>query len=163
MFKTFAYSTLAAASLAVAAPALAQDVPEEISMAVESAETTGVLETLLGAGEVTVFVPTNDALAAAPQEQLSGLMADSEALAMVIQNYAVEGTVLAADVIEMAGEEGTEVTTLGGGTLNIMVTDGNVMVGSGGEATATVVTPDLQFGTITVHVIDTAFLPAEAM
>lgn len=164
MLKYFAHATLAAASIAVAAPAFAQEAaPEEISQAVEAAQTTGVLDTLLAGGEVTVFVPTNDALAAAPQDALANLMADQEALANVIQGYAVEGNVMAADAIEMAGEEGTEVTTLGGGTLMIQAMDGNVMVGSGEDSMATVVTPDLQFGTITVHVIDTAFLPSDAM
>ena len=163
MLRHLAHATLAASTLAIAAPAFAQDVPAEISTAVEAATSTGVLDALLAAGEVTVFVPTNDALAAAPQDMLSGLLADPEALAAVIQGYAVEGTVMAADVIEMAGEEGTEVTTLGGQTLTLTVMDGNVMVAGKGDTMATVITPDVQFGTITVHVIDGAVLPDDGM
>ena len=164
MLATMTRSALVAASLALAAPALAQEAPpEEISQAVDAAETTGVLDALLGGGEVTVFVPTNDALAAAPQDALADLMADSDALASVIQGYAVEGNVMAADVIEMAGTEGTDVTTLGGGTLNVMVEDGTVMLRGKGDTVARVITPDLQFGTITIHVIDAAILPNDAM
>lgn len=165
MFKIFAYSTLAAGALAFASPALAQEAPpEDISAAVGAAQTTGVLDTLLAGGEVTVFVPTNAALEAAPQDALAGLLADPAALANVIQGYAVEGNVMAADVIEMAGDSGmADVTTLSGDMLHISVVDGNVMVGGKGDAMATVVTPDLQFGTITIHVIDTAILPDDGM
>lgn len=167
MYRSFAYATLAAATIGIAAPAFAQDamVPEEISTAVEAAETTGVLDTLLAGGEVTVFVPTNEALAAAPQDALAELMADPERLAEVIQGYAVSGTVMAADVMQMAMDAGgmTEVETLGGSTLSISVEGDQVMVKGSGETMATVVTPDLQFGTITVHVIDAAVLPADAM
>ena len=156
---TRASAAVIAAGLAV--PAFAQDVPEEIGQSVDAAETAGVVETLTSGGEYTVFVPTNDALAAAPQDALTELTGNSEELASVIQGYAVEGTVMAADVMSMAEEAGgsTSVTSLGGGTLMIMVEDDTVMVGPSEETMATVVTPDLQLGNVTIHVIDTAFLP----
>jgi uncharacterized surface protein with fasciclin (FAS1) repeats len=40
-----------------------------------------------------------------------------------------------------------------------MVEDGIVMVGPSEDSMATVTTPDLQLGNVTIHVIDTAFLP----
>ena len=45
-----------------------------------------------------------------------------------------------------------------GGTLTISSDGEAVMVGSG-ETMATVVTPDLTLGDVTIHLIDTAFLP----
>ena len=128
-------------------------------MAVDAATGAGVVDMLASGDSVTVFVPTNDALAGAPQEELNSLLGDSEQLASVIQGYAVEGTVMAADVIEMAGEEPAEVTTLGGGTLTIMVEGDTVMVGPSEGSMATVTRTDLQIGNVTVHTIDTAFLP----
>ena len=168
MLMTAARTSLAAAAaaLALAVPAFAQETPPaEISAAVEAAQAAGVLDTLLQGGEVTVFVPTNDALAAAPQDALNEIVSNPERLAQVIQGYAVEGTVMAADVTQMATDAGgsTMVTTMGGNDLEISVMDGQVMVKGIGDTTATVVTPDLQFGNITIHVIDAAVLPNEAM
>lgn len=156
---TRASAAVLAAGLAV--PAFAQDVPEEIGQSVDAAQTAGVVETLTGGGEYTVFVPTNDALSAAPQDALTELTGDTERLAQVIQGYAVEGTVMASDVMSMAEEAGgsTSVDTLGGGSLTVMVDGETVMVGPSEESMATVVTPDLQLGNVTIHVIDTAFLP----
>ena len=164
MLSTFTRTSIVAVTMGLAAPAFAQDVPEEIGQAVDAAESAGVIETLTSGGEYTVFVPTNDALAAAPAETLDQLMGDPEALAAVIQNYAVEGTVMASDVMSMAEEGGgtTTVDTLGGATLTLMVDGETVMVGPSEETAATVVTPDLQLGSVTIHVIDTAFLPEAA-
>ena len=158
MMRTMLAATTA---LALAVPAFAQDVPEEVSTAVGAADSAGVIETLVAGGEVTVFVPTNEAVEAAPQDALSGLLEDTDELAKVIQGYAIEGTVMAADAIALAeGSDGpVEVDTLGGGTLMVMVQDGSVMVGPNEDTMATVVTPDLQIGNITIHVIDTAFMP----
>ena len=151
--------TLAAATVLFAGVALAQGVPEEIGNAVDAANESGVVDTLVSGGDVTVFVPTNDALAAAPQDALTDLLGDSEKLAAVISGYAVEGKVMASDVMDMAGEEPAEVTTLGGGTLMIMVDGDTVMVGPSEDNMATVTQTDLEIGNVTVHTIDTAFLP----
>jgi uncharacterized surface protein with fasciclin (FAS1) repeats len=154
-------ASAAAIAAALAVPAFAQDVPEEIGSAVDAAQSAGVVETLTGGGEFTVFVPSNDAVAAAPQDALTELTGNPEELASVIQGYAIEGTVMAADAIALAEEGGgsTTVTSLGGGTLTVMVEDGTVMVGPSEDSMATVTTPDLQLGNVTIHVIDTAFLP----
>ena len=161
MLSRITQTSLLVLGVGLAAPALAQDVPEEISGAVEAAESAGVVETLTSGDPVTVFVPTNDALEAAPQDALSDLVADQERLAEVIQGYAVSGTVMASDAMTMASDAGgsTTVETLGGGMLTIMAEGDSVMVGPSEDAMATVVTPDLSLGNVTIHVIDTAFLP----
>ena len=161
MLSRLARTSLVALAMGLAAPAFAQDVPEEISTAVDAAQTAGVVETLVSGDPVTVFVPTNDAIAAAPQDALTDLTSDPERLAEVIQGYAVSGTVMASDAMTMATDAGgsTTVETLGGGTLTVMVDGETVMVGPSEDAMATVVTPDLSLGNVTIHVIDTAFLP----
>ena len=109
-----------------------------------------------------MFVPTNDALAAAPQDLFAQVTGDPELLATVIQGYAVEGTVTAAAATDLINEnDGTfEVESLGG-TILALTLDGDVISVAGvGDTVATVVTPDVQFGNVTVHVIDGAILPA---
>lgn len=159
MLRTLATASLL--TLPFAVPAAAQDVPEEVGTAVDAAASAGVVETLVSGGPVTVFVPTNEAIANTPQDALSDLTGDSERLAEVIQGYAVAGMLKAADAIELAENTGgsTTVDTLGGGTLMVMVEGDTVMVGPSEDSMATVVTPDLELGNVTVHVIDTAFLP----
>lgn len=156
--KATAISAAVVASLGFVA--VAQDVPAEISAAVEAAQAAGVVDALVGGDPVTVFVPTNDAVAGAPEEALADLLEDQDRLAEVIQGYAVSGTVMAADAIALAQDAGGEamVETLGGGELTIQSDGEQVMVGTG-DAMATVVTPDLSIGNVTIHVIDGVFLP----
>jgi uncharacterized surface protein with fasciclin (FAS1) repeats len=154
---------LSAGALTLAGPVLAQDAPPaEIATAVGAAETAGVVSALMEAGEVTVFVPTNEALDNAPQDLLGDVLGDMELLASVIQGYAVEGTVMAADAMQAINDGGGtfEVESLGG-TMLALTLDGDVISVAGvGETVATVVTRDVQFGNITIHVIDAAILPA---
>jgi uncharacterized surface protein with fasciclin (FAS1) repeats len=162
MLRTCTITTILAGGLALAGPAFAQDIPEEISTAVGAAETAGVIQTLMDAGEVTVFVPTNEAIASAPQDLLGEILGSPEMLASVIQGYAVEGTIMAADAMTAIEEGGGtfEVESLGG-TMLALTMDGDVISVAGvGDIVGTVVTPDVQFGNITVHVIDGAILPA---
>ena len=165
MLSTLTRTSIVAVTMGLAAPAFAQDVPEEIGVAVDAATAAGVVETLTSGDPYTVFVPTNDALTAAPQEELTALLEDPEQLSQVIQGYAIEGNVMAADAVSMATDAGgsTTVATLGGGELTVMVDGDTVMVGPSEDAMATVVTPDLSLGSVTIHVIDTAFLPTPAM
>jgi uncharacterized surface protein with fasciclin (FAS1) repeats len=153
---------LLGAALALPAAALAQDIPEDISTAVETAEMAGVVGAITSGGEVTVFVPNNEAIAGAPSQVLDQVLADEEMLSSVINGYAVEGTVMAADAAEAITSGGGtfEVESLGG-TMLALTMDGDVISVAGvGDIVGTVVTPDVQFGNITVHVIDGAILPA---
>ena len=162
MIRQVTTTVLAAGTLAFAAPAFAQETPpEEISTAVEAAESAGIIETLTSGGEVTVFVPSNDAIAAAPQDALQMVLSDPALLTSVIQGYAVEGTVMAADAMQMVEDNGgtAEVETLGGTMLSLTMDGESLSVSGEGETMASVMTPDLQFGNITIHVLDGAILP----
>ena len=161
MFQKLASAT--ALAFVLASPALAQD-PDlsSVSQAVEAADTAGLAQTIASTDGLTVFVPTNDALAAAPADALSAVTSDSEKLGKVITYYAVSGKLKAADVISQAeSNDGmVEVDTLNGEKLKIMVKDGNVMIEGATGATATVTTPDIEVGNVVLHVVDGAVLPA---
>merc|ERR1711997_138836 len=49
----------------------------------------GLVDTLSGAGPFTVFAPTNDAFAKVPQDALTALLADKEALTAVLLRHVV--------------------------------------------------------------------------
>lgn len=157
MLKLLPSATMAAAL--IAAPAFAQDLPEEIGTAVEAADSAGVIEALVSGGPVTVFVPTNDAVSSAPEDALNDLLGDSERLAEFIQGYAAVGMLKSADAMELTSDGTASLDGVGGGTLTIAQQDGTLMVGPSEDAMVAVVTPDLEFGNITVHVIDGVFLP----
>ena len=156
---------LAAGALALsltAAPAFAQDVDTSaVSTSVEAAQAAGLAETITGADALTVFVPTNEALSALPQDALAGVTGDADKLKSVISYYAIPQAVSAAQAAEMTANGEVEVDTLGGGKLTLMSQDGKVMIKGAGGGTATVVTPDVQVGNVTLHIIDGAVLPAE--
>ena len=132
-----------------------------VSTAVGAAETAGLGNTIASTEGLTVFVPSNDAFAAGPQDAISELTANPEELSNVITYYAVSGKLMASDVMSQAEQNDgmVEVETLNGATLTVMVQDGNVMIKGGTGATATVVTPDIEIGNVVVHVVDGLVLP----
>ena len=125
---------------------------EQFSTLVTALTEAGLVETLSG-GEYTVFAPTNDAFDALPEGTLDTLLADPEGqLTDVLTYHVVEGTVMAADVVELDGQE---VATVNGESVTITVgDDGSVMVND-----ATVVVTDIVASNGVIHVIDTVLVP----
>lgn len=150
----------------IAAPALAQD-PDlsAVSEAVSAAQNAGLADTITGTDELTIFVPTNDALSSAPSDALSGVTGDQEMLTKVIQYYVIPGSVSAEEATQLAENGGgeVEVTTLGGENITIMASDGKVMIKGNTGATATVTMPDIKIGNATLHVVDGLVLPEAPM
>ncbi len=124
----------------------------QFSTLVTAVTEAGLVDTL-STGEYTVFAPTNDAFAALPEGTLDELLADPEgALTDVLTYHVVEGTVLAADVVELDGQE---VATVNGESVTITVgDDGSVMVND-----ATVVITDIEASNGVIHVIDAVLVP----
>ena len=120
---------------------------------------SGLDDAIAATEGMTVFVPSNEALSAGPQDAISDLLADPERLSGVITYYAVPGKVMAADAMALAESGPATVTTVNGADLTISVMDGNVMIEGATGATATVVTPDIEIGNVVVHVIDGLVLP----
>ena len=109
----------------------------------------GLVETLQGEGPFTVFAPTDDAFAALPAGALDALVADIDALTITLLDHVVDGKVMAADVVELDGQE---VETLAGSTALIKIDDG-VFVGD-----ALVIITDIEASNGVIHVIDSVLL-----
>ena len=123
---------------------------EDLSTLANAVVRAGLMGTLNGEGEFTVFAPTNEAFAAALEElgvTFDDLIADQELLESILLYHVVEGTVT-SDMLE-AGE----VTTLNGATVTIALEDGVTVNG------ANVVAADVMASNGVVHVIDAVLVP----
>lgn len=171
MLSLTARTSILAASVAFAGAAFAQDAatddmaaapaPElaEASTAIDAATSLGLVETLASGDAYTAFIPTNTALEAVQGEATDSVMADEAAFSTLIQGYVVEGTVMAADAMQMVTDEGgTHTATSLAGTPITLAMDGDALTVNG----APVTTPDLMLGNVTIHIIDGAFLPEAA-
>jgi uncharacterized surface protein with fasciclin (FAS1) repeats len=129
--------------------------------AVQAAD-PAVLATLSGAGEYTVFAPTDAAFAAALTSlntTADALLADKANLTNILLYHVVPGKFSAATVIAAAGAsaDGVKVATLlPGTTVTLKVVDGKVMVND-----ATVTAADVAVSNGVVHVIDKVILPPQ--
>jgi transforming growth factor-beta-induced protein len=130
--------------------------------AVQAAD-PAVLATLSGAGEYTVFAPTDAAFAAALTSlntTAEALLADQANLTNILLYHVVPGKFSAATVIAAAGAsaDGVKVATLlPGTTVTLKVVDGKVMVND-----ATVAAADVAVSNGVVHVIDQVILPPQS-
>jgi uncharacterized surface protein with fasciclin (FAS1) repeats len=130
--------------------------------AVQAAD-PAVLATLSGAGQYTVFAPTDAAFAAALKSlntTADALLADQANLTNILLYHVVPGKFSAATVIAAAGAsaDGVKVATLlPGTTVTLKVVDGKVKVND-----ATVAAPDVAVSNGVVHVIDSVILPPKS-
>jgi uncharacterized surface protein with fasciclin (FAS1) repeats len=118
---------------------------------VAALEAAGLVEALQGEGPFTVFAPTDDAFAALPEGTVEGLLADSESLTQVLLYHVVDGKVMAAQVIDLDGEQ---VETLSGDSLSVMIDGEAVMINE-----ALVIIPDIEASNGVIHVIDSVLVP----
>ncbi|MEI7992002.1 MAG: fasciclin domain-containing protein [Actinomycetota bacterium] len=127
----------------------------DFSILVEAVTAAGLVETLSGPGPFTVFAPTNDAFAAAltalkmTKEQL---FADTALLTKILTYHVVPGVVLAADVVQLDGQE---VATVQGSKVKVSVMDGKVKIND-----SNVVATDIMASNGVIHVIDAVLVPA---
>ncbi len=107
---------------------------------------------LPGDGEVTLFVPTDAAFAAAAIENLDALIDDPAMIGDVLSAHAVEGVAMSTDL-----SDGDTLTPVLGDDVTVSVgDDGSVMIGE-----ATVVQADIEFDGGVIHIIDgVIMLPA---
>lgn len=120
-----------------------------LSTLVSAVKEAGLVDTLNGAPELTVFAPVNDAFAALPKATMDAAMADPKGLlTKVLTNHVVEGKI-APD--EIAGDH----KTLGGGTITVAGSGEDFTVGD-----AKVVCGNVQTANATVYIIDGVLLPA---
>ncbi|MFC6224305.1 fasciclin domain-containing protein [Hymenobacter artigasi] len=130
---------------------------KSVSTLVAAVKQAGLVETLSGTGPFTVFAPTNAAFDKLPKGAVAGLMdpASKAKLAAVLTYHVIPGRLVAADL-----KDGQELTTVNGEKLHVTVKNGQVMVGNGKDAPATVQIADVISSNGVTHVIDTVVLPA---
>ncbi|HLV26358.1 MAG TPA: fasciclin domain-containing protein [Gemmatimonadales bacterium] len=104
----------------------------------------GLIGSLRGSGPFTVLAPSDSAFNALPPSQLAALMADSTALADLIQQHVIPGILTAADIQGM-----TSVTTLQGRTLPVRVEGGVARVRD-----VAIVEGDIEADNGIIHIID---------
>ncbi|KGN34259.1 fasciclin [Knoellia sinensis KCTC 19936] len=120
-----------------------------LSTLVSAVKEAGLVDTLNGAPELTVFAPVNDAFAAVPKATMDAAMADPKGLlTKVLTNHVVAGKI-APDKI--AGDH----KTLGGGTITVAGSGEAFTVGE-----AKVICGNVQTANATVYIIDGVLLPA---
>ncbi len=118
---------------------------------VAALEAAGLVEALQAEGPFTVFAPTDEAFAALPDGTVEGLLADTEALTKVLLFHVVDGKVMAAQVIDLDGQE---VETLSSENVNVMIDENSVKIRN-----AQVIFPDLEASNGVIHVIDAVLVP----
>ncbi|MFW6725122.1 fasciclin domain-containing protein [Streptomyces sp. MAR4 CNY-716] len=121
----------------------------ELSTLTTALKKAGLVDTLNGAKDVTVFAPTNDAFAKVPQADLDKLLADKEQLTKVLTYHVVDEKLGKDKLADGTYKtlEGGELTTAGSGD-SYKVND-----------SASVVCGDLATQNATVHLIDTVLMP----
>ena len=122
----------------------------DFSTLVAAVKAAGLVDTLNGAGPFTIFAPTNAAFEKLPKGTVEQLLKpeNKAKLTAILTYHVVAGTVMAADVKTMMAK------TVQGGSLDIKVADGGVMVDS-----AKVVKTDIVGTNGVIHVIDSVLMP----
>jgi len=151
---------IAATSLTLAFPALADSKPADIvetakaaggfGTLLTAAEAAGLTATLKGDGPFTVFAPTDSAFAALPDGTLDTLLKpeNRDQLAGILSYHVVPGKVMAADLTE-----GMKAKTVQGGEVTISLAGGAKVNG------ANITTADVAASNGVIHVIDQVILP----
>lgn len=128
--------------LAVATP--------DLSTLVTAVQAAGLVDTLSGRGNFTVFAPTNAAFAALPHGVLESLLADIPALTNVL-TYHVSGDYYPASAL--VGQHGV-IPTVQGSPIRVNGRNGVHLNGN-----VTVTTADVFASNGVVHIIDAVLLP----
>jgi uncharacterized surface protein with fasciclin (FAS1) repeats len=119
-----------------------------LSTLVTAVTKAGLVDTLNSAQNITVFAPTNDAFAKIPQDTLSQILADKQALTKILTYHVVEQRRTPADL-----NMGT-LPTLQGGTISTAKADDTYTAND-----ARVVCGNVQTRNATVYLIDTVLIP----
>jgi transforming growth factor-beta-induced protein len=121
----------------------------EFETLVTAVETAGLVDTLSGDTEFTLFAPVDAAFAALPPGVLDGLLQDPQALGDVLTYHVVPGKVFASDVLNA-----NSATTVQGADVTFSVQNGNVFVNG-----AQITTVDVEVGNGVIHFIDGVLTP----
>ena len=161
--KTFAFATVAAVVLTVAASgstAVRAETRDVVDTAIaagsfktlaKALDAAGLVTTLKGAGPFTVFAPTDEAFAKLPDGTLETLLKpeNKEKLRRILTYHVVPGKVMASDVVKLHSAK-----AVSGDTITVKVENGVVHVDN-----ATVTSANVLASNGVIHVIDSVILP----
>lgn len=168
MLKKIALSLVTALTLSISASAQKTIVDIAVGSAdhttlVAAVKAADLVTTLQSAGPFTVFAPTNAAFAKLPAGTVDYLLKveNKATLAKVLTYHVVAGKFVAADVVKAINDaKGTlSLKTVSGGTLQVSLKEGKVVLKDEKGGTSTVVVADLVAGNGVIHVIDSVVLP----
>ena len=135
----------------------------DLSTLVSALQAADMAQTLKGAGDYTVFAPTNEAFGKVPKATLDNLMKpeNKTQLQKLLQYHVLQGKMNATDVLAKikAANNKLDVTTMNGETLTLSEKDGKVMIKDAKGNTATVTSADMDASNGVVHVIDKVLMP----
>ena len=133
---------------------------------VAAVKAAGLVDTLSGEGPFTVLAPTNEAFEALPEGTVDTLLKpeNKEMLATILGCHVIAAKALSTDIASMVEEDGGEheVETVGGCTLTLKASDGDVTVTDENRTTATVTIADVIQSNGGIHVIDAVLTPRSA-
>ncbi len=122
-----------------------------------------LVEALSAEGPYTVFAPTNDAFAKLPEGTVETLLMpeNKDDLVQILTYHVVEGKFEAAAVIDaINGNDGKfTVTTVQGGSIDLSLKDGNVILTDAKGGVSTVVIADVAASNGVIHALDTVVMP----
>ncbi len=132
---------------------------------VAAVKAAGLVETLKGAGPLTVFAPTNAAFAALPEGTVPMLLkpGNKEQLTKVLTYHVVPGRYDAAALMALIrkGDGKASLTTASGGQLWVMMNgERNVVVRDAQGGAASISTYDVVQSNGVIHVVDKVLLPS---
>jgi uncharacterized surface protein with fasciclin (FAS1) repeats len=129
----------------------------DLSTLVEAVVAAGLVDTLKGAGPLTVFAPTNAAFAALLTElglTKAQLLADTGLLKAVLTYHVLQAKVEKAQIVV-----GKPITTVQGGIFKVEAPGGVLTITDGRNRTSRILATDIQARNGVVHTIDKVLLP----
>jgi uncharacterized surface protein with fasciclin (FAS1) repeats len=138
---------------------------ENFSTLVAAVKAAGLVETLSGTTEFTVFAPTNDAFNKLPEGTVATLVKpeNKATLTDILTYHVVAGEVMASDVVAAIKKGNGKFTTntVKGEPLTFMMKGANVVIKDAKGGISTIIMTDVDASNGVIHAIDTVLMPAK--
>ncbi len=130
---------------------------------VAAVKAAGLVDTLEGTGPFTVFAPTNEAFDKLPAGTVDTLLKpeNKDQLKKILTYHVVAGKMTSKDIAKAIKKGGgkAELTTVEGGKLTAMMTDGKLVLTDEKGGTSTVTIANVIQSNGVIHVVDTVLMP----
>ena len=136
---------------------------DAFSTLVAAVTAADLVPTLSGDGPFTVFAPTNDAFAKLPEGTVETLLKSENkgTLTSILTYHVVSGKFEAAAVVDAIKKNNGKftVSTVQGGTIDLSLKDGKVILTDAKGGMSTVVIADVAASNGVIHAIDSVVMP----